>query len=186
MKCEAGYAQPVGPFAPLASFVDQGLSDVERNELRHHHRLESPPHNEDRPYPHSRRTGSWIGRLRRKRSVATQPRSCYHSQMLVRDPAAPSSPRLALVTGWTGAGKSTIADAVAADIHATVASFDWLMSGLRGFPDIWQAIATTGGLQREIGWRLLSRVAEQQLRQRGSVRAGPVSPERRPGGNGSN
>lgn len=84
--------------------------------------------------------------------------------MLVRDPATPSSARLVLVTGWTGAGKSTIADAIAADIHATVASFDWLMSGLRGFPDIWLAIETTGGLQREIGWRLLSQVAEQQLR----------------------
>jgi predicted kinase len=76
-------------------------------------------------------------------------------------------PRLVLVTGWTGAGKSTIANAIAAELGATVASFDWLMSGLRAFPEIWKAIETPAERQREVGWSLLSRVAEQQLR-RGS------------------
>ena len=76
----------------------------------------------------------------------------------------PSKPRLVLVTGWTGAGKSTIAEAVATDIGGTVASFDWLMSGLRVLPDIWKAIETPPERQREVGWSLLSRVAEQQLR----------------------
>lgn len=36
-------------------------------------------------------------------------------------------PRLVVVTGWTGEGKSTVADVSAADIGCTVASFDWLM-----------------------------------------------------------
>lgn len=78
-----------------------------------------------------------------------------------------SQARLVVVTGWTGAGKSTIADALAADLGATVASFDWLMSALRAFPDIWAAVELPIEHQREIGWSLLARVAEQQLR-RGS------------------
>ena len=88
--------------------------------------------------------------------------------MTSTDPAPSSAPRLVVVTGWTGAGKSTVADAIAADIQATVASFDWLMSGLRGLPDIWPVIETAPGLQREIGSTLLSRVAEQQLRRGGA------------------
>lgn len=79
-----------------------------------------------------------------------------------------SGPRLVLVTGWTGAGKSTIAEAVAQDIGATVASFDWLMSGLRAFPDVWTVVETPRELQRRVGWSLLSRVAEQQLRRNAS------------------
>ena len=76
-------------------------------------------------------------------------------------------PKLVLVSGWTGTGKSTIADALARDLGATVASFDWLMSGLRAFPDLWAGIETPSERQREVGRSLLSRVAEQQLR-RGS------------------
>lgn len=78
------------------------------------------------------------------------------------------TPRLVVVTGWTGAGKSTIAAAIATDIGSTVASFDWLMSALRIFPDIWREIESPAHRQREIGWELLSRVAEQQLRRQGS------------------
>jgi predicted kinase len=78
-----------------------------------------------------------------------------------------SRPKLVLVSGWTGAGKSTVAEALAHDIGATVASFDWLMSGLRAFADLWATIEKPSEFQREVGWSLLSRVAEQQLR-RGS------------------
>lgn len=77
---------------------------------------------------------------------------------------ARASPRLILISGWVGAGKSTIASAIAAEIGATAASFDWLMSGLRSFPEIWETIETPRERQREIGCTLLSRVAEQQLR----------------------
>ena len=76
-------------------------------------------------------------------------------------------PMLVVVSGWTGAGKSTIADSIAGDIAATVASFDWIMSGLRSLPDVWTTVEVPAQRQREIGWSLLSRIAEQQLR-RGS------------------
>jgi predicted kinase len=73
-------------------------------------------------------------------------------------------PWLIVVTGWTGAGKSMMAELVAADIGATVASFDWLMSGLRAHPDVWSTIEEPAERQRRVGWDLLSRVAEQQIR----------------------
>ena len=74
------------------------------------------------------------------------------------------APKLIVVSGWTGAGKSTIADALGRELDATVASFDWLMSGLRAFDDIWRTIELPVERQRAVGWSLLSRVAEQQLR----------------------
>ncbi len=60
-----------------------------------------------------------------------------------------------------------MADLVAAELGATVASFDWLMSGLRALPDVWSTVEAPVEGQRRVGWNLLSRVAEQQLR-RGS------------------
>jgi predicted kinase len=60
-----------------------------------------------------------------------------------------------------------MADLIANDIGATVSSFDWLMSGLRAVPEVWDATENPVERQRRVGWNLLSRVAEQQLR-RGS------------------
>jgi predicted kinase len=76
---------------------------------------------------------------------------------------------LVVVSGWTGAGKSTIAEALAAELPATVASFDWLMSGLRAFPEVWSTVEEPVEHQREVGWSLLSRVAQQQLRRGASA-----------------
>jgi hypothetical protein len=42
------------------------------------------------------------------------------------------------------------------------------MSGLRAFPDVWSKVELPIEGQRRIGWTLLSRVAEQQLRRRAS------------------
>lgn len=70
---------------------------------------------------------------------------------------------LVVVTGWTGSGKSTIADALANRVGATVASFDWVMSALRCHEDVWCAVEAPVERQRRIGWDLLSRIAEQQL-----------------------
>lgn len=62
-----------------------------------------------------------------------------------------------------------MAEAVAAELGATVASFDWVMSGLRAFPEVWAAVEYPVERQRAIGWSLLGRVAEQQLRRDASV-----------------
>jgi predicted kinase len=78
-------------------------------------------------------------------------------------------PHLVIVGGPTGSGKSTMADAIAADLGATVASFDWLMSGVRALPEVWDAVEYPVERQRSVGWSLLSRVAEQQLRRGESV-----------------
>jgi predicted kinase len=77
--------------------------------------------------------------------------------------------RLVVVSGSTSAGKSTMADAIARELDATLASFDWLMSGLRTFPDVWAAVELPVEKQRAVGWSLLSRVAEQNLRRGTSV-----------------
>lgn len=75
---------------------------------------------------------------------------------------------LVVVSGWTAAGKSTMADRLADELGATVASFDWVMSGLRAAPDVWAHVELPVERQRRVGWNLLSRVAEQQLRRGGS------------------
>ena len=43
------------------------------------------------------------------------------------------------------------------------------MSGLRAFPEVWAAVEFPVELQRAVGWSLLGRVAEQQLRRDASV-----------------
>lgn len=74
---------------------------------------------------------------------------------------------LVVVSGWTGAGKSTIADRLGSDLGATVTSFDWVMSGLRAMPEVWAHVELPVERQRRVAWNILSRIAEQQLR-RGS------------------
>ena len=78
--------------------------------------------------------------------------------------ASAAAPWLVVVSGWTGAGKSTIADRLGRELGATVASFDWVMSGLRSVPEVWEHVELPVERQRRIGWNVLSRVAEQQLR----------------------
>jgi predicted kinase len=74
------------------------------------------------------------------------------------------APLLVLVSGYPGAGKSTMAERIAATCSATVASFDWLMSAIRADADTWAIAEAPVERQRSIGWSLLARVAEQQLR----------------------
>jgi predicted kinase len=72
--------------------------------------------------------------------------------------------RLIVVSGPPGAGKSTLADALGLRLGATVAGYDWLMSALRSLPEVWQAVELPLDRRGLTGVRLLSRVAEQQLR----------------------
>ena len=81
---------------------------------------------------------------------------------------ATSDSWLVVVSGWTAAGKSTIADRLGDELGATVASFDWMVSGLRAVPEVWGHVELPVERQRRVGWNLLSRVAEQQLRRGGS------------------
>jgi len=73
-------------------------------------------------------------------------------------------PRLVVVSGPPGAGKSTLADALGLQLGATVAGYDWLMSALRSLPEVWQAVELPLDRRGMVGVTLLSRVAEQQLR----------------------
>lgn len=77
--------------------------------------------------------------------------------------------RVVLIGGTTGAGKSTIADALARRLCCSVASFDWLVSALRSFPDVWDAVERPRVKQRQVGCALISRVVEQELRRGASV-----------------
>jgi hypothetical protein len=82
---------------------------------------------------------------------------------------AVSNHQFVVLSGWTGAGKSTLADALAGHLGCTVASFDWLMSGLRAFPDLWSMVELPVDRQRRVGWSLMSRIAEQELRRQSSI-----------------
>jgi predicted kinase len=73
-------------------------------------------------------------------------------------------PRLVLVSGPTGAGKSTLANAIADELSCAVGSFDWLMSALRAIPEVWSVVELPVEHQRRVGWSLLSRLAEEELR----------------------
>ena len=72
--------------------------------------------------------------------------------------------RLVLVSGPTGTGKSVLANAIASDLLCAVGSFDWLMSALRSISAVWQVIELPAERQRAVGWSLLTRLAEQELR----------------------
>lgn len=69
-----------------------------------------------------------------------------------------------LVTGCAGSGKSTLANRLAAELGAAIVAFDWLMSALREDTDVWATVEASGDRPREMGYRLLSRAVEQQLR----------------------
>jgi predicted kinase len=72
--------------------------------------------------------------------------------------------RLVLVSGPTGTGKSALANAIASDLLCAVGSFDWLMSALRSISEVWEAVELPVERQRAVGWSVLSRLAEQELR----------------------
>jgi hypothetical protein len=79
--------------------------------------------------------------------------------------AAASGPRLVLVTGLQGTGKSTMADVAAAELGAAVLGHDWAMSGLRPFLEVQEALDAMGRRgHRDVGWSILWALARSQLR----------------------
>ncbi len=52
---------------------------------------------------------------------------------------------------------------------APVANWDWLMSGLRVFPDVWAPIEADAERRRDVGYSLMCRIGEQQLRRGQSI-----------------
>jgi len=77
---------------------------------------------------------------------------------------AMAPPLLVLVTGVPGAGKSTVADAIASRLGAAVVAHDWAMSGLRPYPELQRALDEIELGHRTVGWSLLSALARAELR----------------------
>ncbi len=82
---------------------------------------------------------------------------------------APTAPFVALFTGPPGCGKSTLAEHVAERTGAPVANWDWLMSGIRVFPDVWASVEYDAERRRDVGYSLMLRLTEQQLRRGQSI-----------------
>jgi predicted kinase len=79
-------------------------------------------------------------------------------------------PTLVVVTGVQGTGKSTVSEAVAHLLHASVLAHDWAMSALRPFPEIQDALNSVEPPgHRAVGWSILAALARAQLRQGRSV-----------------
>ena len=78
---------------------------------------------------------------------------------------ARSGPRLVLVTGLPGTGKSTMADVAATELGAAVLGHDWAMSGLRPYPELQEALDAMGRRgHRGVGWSILWALGRSQLR----------------------
>ncbi len=77
---------------------------------------------------------------------------------------------LVLVTGLPGTGKSTMAEIASRELAAPVLGHDWVMSGLRPYPEMQQALdAMDPPGHRGVGWSLLWALARSQLRRGSSV-----------------
>jgi predicted kinase len=81
-----------------------------------------------------------------------------------------SSPKLVLITGVPGSGKSTMAAVAGHALGAAVLSHDWAMSGLRPYQELQVALDAMGARgHRGVGWSLLWALARSQLRLGSSV-----------------
>lgn len=72
-------------------------------------------------------------------------------------------PKLVLVTGLPGTGKSTVAAAAAQILGTAVIAHDWAMSGLRTYPEIERALDGMELGRRHVGWSILVALARSQL-----------------------
>jgi predicted kinase len=77
---------------------------------------------------------------------------------------------LVLMTGVPGSGKSTMAEVAGEALGAPVLGHDWVMSGLRPFPELQETLdAMRPPGQRSVGWSVLWALARSQLRRGSSV-----------------
>lgn len=80
------------------------------------------------------------------------------------------TPTLVLLTGPPGTGKSSLADAAAAELDAAVLGWDWAMAGLTGFEALQAALRGMDvPTYRSVGWSLLWNLATGQLRRGSSI-----------------
>jgi predicted kinase len=85
-------------------------------------------------------------------------------------PVGGDVPMLVLVTGPPGTGKSTLAEAAAGPLGASVLSWDWVMAALRPIAPIQAAIGRLDHVgHRRVGWAILWSLATEQLRRGRSV-----------------
>lgn len=73
-------------------------------------------------------------------------------------------PFVAIFTGPPGCGKSTLAEYIADLTRAPIANWDWMMSGLRVFPEVWATVEQDAERRRDVGYSLMGRLGEHQLR----------------------
>ena len=81
-----------------------------------------------------------------------------------------STARVVAFSGAPGTGKSTLADEIARDLGAPAVSWDWLVAGLTGFPEVQRVFeAMERDTYRDVGYALIGQLVEKQLRNRQSV-----------------
>ncbi len=79
-------------------------------------------------------------------------------------------PKLIVVTGLPGTGKSTTAQWIAESLNAPVLGHDWAMSGLRPFPEMQNALDSMRPPgHAAVGWSILEALARSQVRTGRSV-----------------
>ena len=77
---------------------------------------------------------------------------------------------LVLFTGPPGTGKSTLAEAVADAMHASVLGWDWVMAAFTTFSTVQASLSSLDPVEhRKVGWSIMRNLAVAQVRNGRSV-----------------